>query len=266
MIYIKTYCYSEHELEFIKAQLIESYGFVDKVVVYEYNVTHRGERKPFRMANLIDELEPKLKNRLIYRPVDIDEISIKTNDSKLIHEVNESIQRSYFFNDSFFLITNQDIIFDVDADEIIYAHYYPILIALARILPLPIGLKLNQFFYRKNYLWRDAHFKSPAVYRFGSVLNKGKSLKHGFKLFHQRDLKFHFPIKCGAHLSWIMPVELMVRKLQSYSHPEYEKFAKIEVLERAIENKEYIFDLNRSFNLDELRWNDSRIPLIFRKK
>ena len=264
MIYIKTYCYSEHELEFIKAQLVESDGFVDKVVVYEYNVTHRGDSKPFRLADLLAELPPDLKKRLIYRPINIDEITVKTNDAKLIHEINEPIQRSYFFNDSQFSIKRHDIIFDVDVDEIVYARYYPILIFAARYLPIPIGLKLNQFFYRKNYLWRDANFKSPAVYRFGSIANKARVLNETFKFFHQRDLKLHFPMRCGAHLSWIMPTEMMIRKLKSYSHPEYEKYAVTEVLEEAIKNKEYVFDTNRSFHIDELDWSDPRIPSVFR--
>lgn len=265
MVYIKTYCYSEHELDFIKAQLIESEGFVDKVIVYEYNVTHRGDYKPFRLSNLIAQIDPKLRERLIYRPVEINNISVETKDPKLVHEINEPIQRSYFFNDKFFSLSSQDIIFDLDVDEIIYSKFYPILIKATRIFPFPIGLKLNQFFYRKNYLWCNAEFKSPTVYRFGSVLGKGRPLSNSFKLFHQRDVRFHFPIICGAHLSWVMPVEMMVRKLRSYAHPEYEKFASEEILQRAIENKEYIFNLNRPFTIEELSWSDSRIPLYLRE-
>ena len=45
MIYIKSYCYSKHELPFIISQLEESYNYVDKVCVYEYNYTHTGKKK-----------------------------------------------------------------------------------------------------------------------------------------------------------------------------------------------------------------------------
>ena len=69
-----------------------------------------------------------------------------------------------------------------------------------------------------------------------------------------------YPTKCGAHMSWNMSVEQMILKLRSYSHPEYEKFANIEVLNRAIEDKVYIFDESRPFTIQELKHNDPRIP------
>lgn len=265
MIYIKTYCYSEHEFEFIKAQLIESEGYVDKIILYEYNVTHRGEDKPYRMAHLIESLEPRYASRLIYRPVDIKHLSKCGKDFHTVHCINEPIQRSYMFNDSSIRLESDDIIFDVDVDEIIYKKCYIYLIFMAKYLFWPIGIKLNQFFYRKNYLWTNANFRSPTVYKYSVVSRNVKELFNGFVIAHRRDINFFLPWPCGAHLSWIMPVEMMIRKLKSYSHPEYEIYADQIILEEAILNKKYIFDRTRKFNILELDFDDIRIPEYFRE-
>ena len=42
MIYIKSYCYSKHELPFIISQLQEGYKYIEKLILYEYNYTHTG--------------------------------------------------------------------------------------------------------------------------------------------------------------------------------------------------------------------------------
>lgn len=45
MLYLKSYCYSKHELPFIIANLDEGYNHIDKLILYEYNVTHTGKTK-----------------------------------------------------------------------------------------------------------------------------------------------------------------------------------------------------------------------------
>ena len=67
-------------------------------------------------------------------------------------------------------------------------------------------------------------------------------------------------------MSWIMPIENMLKKFHQYSHPEYRKFANRELLEKAIKYKVYVFDLKRPFNIDELMLNDSRIPIYLQKE
>ena len=38
------------------------------------------------------------------------------------------------------------------------------------------------------------------------------------------------------------------------------------ILEKAIEEKKYVFNLNRPFNIQELNINDPRIPIFLQKK
>ena len=45
MIYLKTYFYAPHEIDYIYLNLCESYDFIDKFIVCEYNVYHTGREK-----------------------------------------------------------------------------------------------------------------------------------------------------------------------------------------------------------------------------
>lgn len=261
MNYIKTYCYAEHELEFIKAQLVQSEGHIDFVVVYEYDVTHRGDPKPYRLEHLIPTLDANLRKRLIYRPVSIKHLCKKTHDAKIIHAVNEQVQRSYFFNDPEFNLQPSDMIIDCDVDEIIYERCYRELFNFQRLFRIPVGLKMNQFFYKPTYLWTDANFSGPTCYRFSSVRRPRQFINNDFKICHRRSLRVRYPRVCGAHMSWIMPIPAMITKLKSYSHPEYERFADEVVLAKAISDKKYIFDDQRAFTIQELEPGDYRIVL-----
>ena len=261
MKYIKTYCYAEHELEFIKAQLIQSEGLVDYVVVYEYDVTHRGDPKPYRLESLISTLNADLLKRLIYRPMSVKHLCKKTADPKIIHEINESVQRSYFFNDPFFNLQPDDIIIDCDVDEIIYKDRFKELFLFQKIVGVPVAIKLNQFFYKSTYLWKDAKFSAATCYKYSSVRKPKAIINDDFKVCHRRSLRIKYPRICGAHMSWIMPVSAMITKLHSYGHLEYERFADFEILTKAIEDKKYIFDEKRAFNIEELSPEDPRIVL-----
>ena len=266
MIYIKTYCYSEHEIEFIDAQLTEANSFIDRFIVYEYNFTHQGEKKPYRLRTLIEKIKQKYPNKIIYRPIDLEELIVKTNDENVIHTFNETIQRSFFFNDPLISLNQEDIIIDVDVDEIIYNSSYPIILKLAKLSPIPIGLRLNQFFYKTNYLWLNKYIKAPSIYSVRSLKNKSNHLYDFFKTPHVRDLFIHYPFPVGAHLSWCMSPEMMIRKLNSYAHTKYKKYAQLNLLKDAIRNKEYIFDKNVKFHIAELSQKDIRIPKYFRNK
>ena len=71
MIYIKSYCYSSHELPFVIANLEEGYDFIDKLILYEYNYTHTGTKKNYEMEKVIHLIPDKLKNKLDYKKIDI---------------------------------------------------------------------------------------------------------------------------------------------------------------------------------------------------
>ena len=98
MIYIKTYCYSKHELPFVIAMLDEVYDYVDKLCLYEYNYSHTGKKKEYEMEKVIHLIPDKLKKKLYYKKVDLTNFHVDSyNNESLCHTINEPIQRSWFF-------------------------------------------------------------------------------------------------------------------------------------------------------------------------
>ena len=261
MIYLKSYCYSKHELPFIISNLIEGFEFIDYLVLYEYNYTHCGCSKNYELESILHLIPEELQSKLIYKKIDLTNvIEYAYNDEDLIHKINEPIMRSYFFNDDSIHLNDNDIIIDHDIDEIIYKDCYLKLINELSIKNKPLSIKLNQFFYKQNYLWTDCKFSSPSIYKYCMVKNINTNIK-GLYIKHNRDLIDKTNNIYGAHMSWIMSPEYMIKKLHSYSHPKYRKYADINILNNAIINKQYIFDLNRAFNIDELNIDDIRIPI-----
>lgn len=264
MIYLKSYCYNKHELPFIIANLIEGYDYIDKLLLYEYNFTHTGIPKNYELEPLIKLIPSHLQSKLYYKKIDITNyIEYAYENGTLIHEINEPIQRSWAFNDPNITFNNDDIIIDIDIDEIIYKSSYIPLINELQEKNRPLSIKLNQFFYKNTYLWTDLVFSSPAIYKYSMTGNK---LIKGLQIKNFRDLTDKTNNIYGCHMSWVMPVDYMLKKLHSYSHPEYRQFCNKEILENAVQQKQYIFNLDRPFNIQELDLNDLRIPLFLQKK
>jgi len=266
MIYLKSYCYSKHELPFVIANLVEGYDYIDKLCLYEYNYTHTGIKKEYEMEKVLHLVPKNLREKLYYKKVDItNHVEYAYKNGPLIHSVNEPIQRSMLFNDTNFDLQDNDIIIDHDIDEIIYKKNYPLLLEELKNRKTPLSIRLNQFFFKQHYLWGDCHFSSPTIYTYKMVKNSRRIVK-GMKIKNLRDLGNKTREIHGCHMSWVIPVDYMINKLHSYSHPEFRKYANKELLQKAINDKIYIFDTKRSFNIEELSLDDPRIPKYLQRE
>jgi hypothetical protein len=49
----------------------------------------------------------------------------------------------------------------------------------------------------------------------------------------------------GNQMSWVMPIDDMLKKIYSGAHTKYHHLGTREILEKAIEEKKYVFDLKR---------------------
>jgi len=264
MIYIKTYCYSDHELPFIVAQLEEAYDFIDMLYVFEYNYTHTGIKKDYNFERVIQHVPDRLKDKLCYKKVNLDGIvEYAYENEPLIHALNEPVQRSMFFNDPSITLNDDDIIIDIDSDEIIYKQCYTDLLSELNRKNRVLSIKFNQFFFKHNFLWTNIKFSSPTIYKYGMVKGISRKIKC-LSIKHQRDCAVTTDGIYGCHMSWVMPAKYMVKKLHSYGHPKYRKFADENVLQKAIDNKEYIFDSGRKMEIDVLDLEDIRIPTHLR--
>lgn len=266
MIYLKSYCYSIHELPFIITNLDEGFDYIDKLILYEYNYTHTGLIKNYEVDKVLDLIPKNLKTKLLYKKIDLTNfIEYSPDNETVCHQINENIQRSWLFNDKDIQLYDDDIIIDIDIDEIIYKNSYIDLINELNIIDKPLSIKLNQFFFKNNYLWTNLIFDSPAIYKYRMVKNINKIIKN-VNCKYQRYCIEKTQNIYGCHMSWVMPINYMLKKIISGAHTNYKHIAEYEILEKAIKDKKYIFDLNRPFIIKELEYNDIRIPKYLQKK
>jgi len=246
--------------------LEESYNYVYKVCIYEYNYTHTGIKKEYEIEKVLHLIPTHLMEKLHYKMVDLTNFHVNSYNNEMVcHKINEPIQRNWFFNDENIKLNDDDIIIDVDCDEIIYKNSYPLLINELIIKKIPLSIKLNQFFFKNNYLWEDCNFSSPTIYFYKHVKNIPKKISD-LHIKNLRDLNCKTNAIYGAHMSWVMPIEEMVKKCYKTAHTGYIHLAKKEIMEKAVKDKIYIFDLKRPFNIKELSVKDPRIPKYLQKK
>lgn len=254
MIYLKTYMYAQHELEFIIANLQECYDHIDKMIVCEFNINHTGEKRNFEFEDLCSKVPENLRDKLDYHACDIYDITARAfNDEDTIHRVNEPIMRSFFT--TLYDFDPEDIIISVDADEILYREEIQGVIDKVKTNNI-VSLKMRQFFYKKTYLWEDIIWRSAIACKF-------KAINPAYPN-NWRDTGVPTEDFVGCHFSWCMSTEAMIKKLYTYSHPCYRFCADKEILQDAIDNKKYPFDKNRSFNIKEIDSNSSIIPTSLR--
>lgn len=266
MLYLKSYCYSKHELPFIITNLYEGFNHIDKLILYEYNYTHTGLKKDYEIEKVFHLIPKELKSKLLYKKIDLTNyIEYAVNDENKCHKINENIQRSWLFNDKDIVLNDEDIIIDIDIDEIIYRYSYNDLILELNQNNNPISIKLNQFFFKNNYLWSNLIFDAPAIYKYKMVKNININIKGILCKYQRYCLKKTSKIY-GCHMSWVMPVEDMIKKIYSGAHTKYHHLGKKDILEKAIKDKVYVFDLKRPFIIDELNINDDKIPLYLQKE
>ena len=62
MLYLKSYCYSKHELPFIITNLYEGLNHIDKLILYEYKYTHTWLKKDYEIEKVLHIIPIELKS------------------------------------------------------------------------------------------------------------------------------------------------------------------------------------------------------------
>lgn len=251
---------SEHELPFLKLNVIESFDQVESILICEADYTHTGKKRCLIFDQLIKEIPFEYHSKIKYLPLSIEgEINWNLREGELFHHI-ESIIRNQFTK--YVEINGNDIIVSVDADEIIYRETYEwIQKELRRGLfarPKSIRLRLHQFFYKLNFYWENQEFSSPTAAHASYFLNQKNQIPQWRDEGKKSD-KF-----AGVHFSWVMNLEHMIRKLENYAHNDiYGKFADEEILRSAITKKKYIFDESVDFKITLVDRNSELYPKGF---
>jgi len=248
MIYLKTIFSAPNEIKYLKLNLSESFDYIDKFIICEFNRTHIGTPRELIFDRYLEKFTEEEKKKILYVGADMSGMVVDArNDSNLAHQVNERIIRGYFASQ--LDLNDEDIVFSVDADEIIFKECYePIISRLNRThwpFSRSIKLPMYQFFYRINYLWENLIFTHAIACKAVAFKKKYPS--------HWRDRGKNYPEIVGCHFSWCLTIDEMIQKLNMYAHHhDYSHLAKKEILEEAIKKKTYPFDPDRDFRIKVL--------------
>lgn len=240
------------ELNFVIMNCLESRNLVDRVLVIEHDYSHSG--KPLRSSFLA--LESEIQELSSNPSVEVHFLSIEKEvikdaiSSEEMH-FNENLIRKSFLKEC--NISSEDLIFAVDADEVIYRKFYRLVKLFGIVLSradVSFSLMMHQFFYKVNYLWTEVRFRSPVLVSAKLAMKDANLLRDSGSLL---------PFWVGCHFSWQLTVQQMINKLKNYAHsPEYLHLANEEILKDAIENLKYPFDTERPFTIRILDERSSR--------
>lgn len=254
MIYLRTIFSAAHEIKFLKLNLREAINHIDAFIVCEFNRTHTGEARELIFEKYLDQFTPEEKKKIVYIGADVSNEVAFSRDNLEISLRNNHIMLGYFARR--IGLKRDDIVFSVDADEIIFEQFYEPLIKKLNVAKWLwqqkiIALPMRLFFYKINYLWENKPFNSAIVCKAGYYNNK--------KLPHWRNKGKLYPQVVGCHFSWCITVDEMVDKLNRYAHQkQYGSFAKREILEDAVKNKKYPFDSSIDFKIKVLDFYKDR--------
>lgn len=231
------------EMNFVLMNCLESRKLVDRILVVEHDYSHSG--RPLRSNFLA--LESEIRRLSGNTSVEVHFLSIEKEviknaiSSEEMH-FNEKLIRKSFLKEC--NISTEDLIYAVDADEVIYRKFFRLVKFLRKVLPktdVSVSLMMHQFFYKMNYLWKEVRFRSPVLVSANLAMKDADLLRDSGSLL---------PFWVGCHFSWQLTVQQMINKLQNYAHsPEYLHLANEEVLKDAIENRKYPFDTERPFTI-----------------
>jgi len=248
MVYLKTLFYSPVEIKYLKLSLNEAFDYIDKFIICEFNYNHVGEQREFIFEKYLEAFTAHEKEKILYIKGDLSQdIKPAFNNSQLAHK-NEQLMRGYFARQ--INLQADDIVFSVDADEIIFRQVYPEIIKKLNQRrwfwqPRSYLFPLYQFFYKINYLWENNKFIAPVACLASFYLKRFPG-----QWRYQGRL---YPQFAGCHFSWCLTVPEMIEKIQAYAHQSnFVHLAKADILEAAVKNKQYPFDPKVNFKIKVL--------------
>jgi len=253
-VYAKTIVSSAGELPFVLMNISELVDLVDEFLVCESNITHTGESRSF---SFLDTFEADLKNisdKIQPVRMNLEPYTSPWGDSSEILHRNEQEIRNGFTK--YVKLNGDDIVISMDADEIIHANRARKFIKLLNRKVLPrtsYVLRLHMIIYKISYNWVNCNFQAPVICK-------------AIHFMHQDSPQWRYSgartiLKSGTHFTWLMTPSEMVDKILKYSHrKENEQFANMEMLRKAIDNKQYPFEANRPFRILERNLNSRVYP------
>ena len=230
------------------------FKYVDKFIIVESKFDHQGNKKKlnFKIENF-----QSFKDKIIY-------LIVERFPDNISNWQRENYQRNFILN-GLKIAEDEDLIIISDIDEI------PDLSKISLIKQYKFSVFEQKMFYYKINLQNQT---SPFWY--GSRICKKKYLKSPQWLRNQKvknypfwkfyKIKWNIIKNGGWHFSFLMNVEQVKLKLNSYAHAEYNnsKFNSYEKINLAIKNNVDLFNRDISFNV--IPFDESFPNYIFKNK
>ena len=230
------------------------FKYVDKFIIVESKFDHQGNKKKlnFKIENF-----QSFKDKIIY-------LIVERFPDNISNWQRENYQRNFILN-GLKIAEDEDLIIISDIDEI------PDLSKISLIKQYKFSVFEQKMFYYKINLQNQT---SPFWY--GSRICKKKYLKSPQWLRNQKvknypfwkfyKIKWNIIKNGGWHFSFLMNVEQVKLKLNSYAHAEYNnsKFNSYEKINLAIKNNVDLFNRDISFNV--VPFDESFPNYIFKNK
>jgi hypothetical protein len=201
---LKTNFYSPNEVPFLLLNLQECYEHVDKFIAYEFNYTKSGLKKDFvdlsKQWHLFEPYEDKFE----YHKINLDDDSVYIRDDFGICEriqktINEPYSRNYFTK--LVSLDDEDYVFSVDADEVVYSEAYDAICQLIDEKDSPVILRMY-FFWRKINFLTNKDWRSPCACKFKHLKDKTQMCSFGETKYPQwRDEGIATNFYSGCHFS-----------------------------------------------------------------
>ena len=248
-VIFKTIVTHPRELPFVLMNLYELEGIYDEFLITEANVSHVGIPRNFAFESTFDKHIKPFFPKAKYLKMDIRNVVQSWNKSSEISHNNEQIIRSSWTN-YISRMKSRDIVISTDADEVLYRKFTKFLVFVLKLWPrnklTSFTLTLNQFLYFVNLYWVDSGFYGPVVAHAGYYMQQeNPEWRYGGR-------RFIYPH--GCHFAWVMTPEEMKEKLLSYAHrAENEALAKTSILQKAIEDRSYIFGNEQNIEFREIQ-------------
>jgi|AntAceMinimDraft_12_1070368.scaffolds.fasta_scaffold10990_2 hypothetical protein len=250
-VILKTVVSSIYEIPWLKMSFREAARYADRIILCEFDVTHTGAERPLIFGDFLEEFKKEFPNLEYYPVVTRIGFTGQSDRSADTHQ-NETLMRGWFARNV--KVGARDVIFSVDADEVLYASTYEK--ALKKFTQFPLQFRLRQMFYSPYWEWSNCVFVGPGAFIF-----KRGDRDFPFDWRYQGKLRKGFH---GVHFSWCLPLKAMENKLKTYSHaPEFSGFAVTKVLEAAIKDRSYPFDPLRPFDLKNIEDPGEVLPASF---
>ena len=228
--------------------------YVDKFIIVESKFDHQGNKKElnFKIENF-----QSFKDKIIY-------LIVERFPDNISNWQRENYQRNFILK-GLKKAEDEDLIIISDIDEI------PDLSKIYLIKQYKFSVFEQKMFYYKINLQNQT---SPFWY--GSRICKKKYLKSPQWLRNQKvknypfwkfyKIKWNIIKNGGWHFSFLMNVEQIKLKLNSYAHAEYNnsRFNSYEKINLAIKNKVDLFNRDISFNV--IPFDESFPNYIFKNK